>query len=237
MPGPRKLTTATPLLERDLEHLLDVEGEEGLLWPDPVTGPWYLVAHWAEVAGYPECIGIEVWRGSVPAPRENRSFLRLKGQELKGLRSGDLKGIPVATVLSELWQVQRKQEEQRRVRVEAVIAEAEAVEADTRQLALLHELGERLPSVEKFQGPRRRNRNDARHFEQVSIVYKHAVLNRQHPTQAVQEHFIVSHSTAAKWVNRARELGLLPPTTPGRPSAPIGLALAESRRSKRKAGS
>jgi len=50
-------------------------------------------------------------------------------------------------------------------------------------------------------------------------VYRQAHRLRQHPTKAVAEEWIVSKYTAAKWVAKCRELGLLPPTQRGRPSA------------------
>jgi transposase len=47
---------------------------------------------------------------------------------------------------------------------------------------------------------------------EVAEVYRraHAVTNS--PTQAVADHFERPRSTAAKWVQRAREEGLLGPT-------------------------
>jgi hypothetical protein len=50
-----------------------------------------------------------------------------------------------------------------------------------------------------------------------------AKIYRQHiddrPTEAVSRAFGKSHRTAARWVQQAREAGLLPDTTPGKRKA------------------
>ncbi len=52
-------------------------------------------------------------------------------------------------------------------------------------------------------------------------MYLRAAQLEGKPTKAVQEHFNVSKSLAAKWVSKCRnELGLIPPTTRGRSSGP-----------------
>jgi hypothetical protein len=60
--------------------------------------------------------------------------------------------------------------------------------------------------------PRTRGKD---HFAEVARVY---VSSPTKPTKAVAEHFDVTSSTAANWVSRARELGLIAPTTRGRAS-------------------
>lgn len=56
------------------------------------------------------------------------------------------------------------------------------------------------------------------HWQEVARIYREAMSTRQ-PTLVVSEHFHVSRSTAAKWVRRCRDLGLLPETTQGKTSA------------------
>jgi hypothetical protein len=56
-------------------------------------------------------------------------------------------------------------------------------------------------------------------LRQVAEVYRQAV-NSGRPTMAVAEHFTLTHSAAAKRVARGRDIGLLPPTGQGVPSAP-----------------
>ena len=55
------------------------------------------------------------------------------------------------------------------------------------------------------------------HYKQVAEVYDEAIEEGDPPTQSVAEAFDVPYTTAARWVRRARQLGLLPPPTPGLP--------------------
>jgi hypothetical protein len=50
----------------------------------------------------------------------------------------------------------------------------------------------------------RRNRITAEHLASVASVYREAWKAGEHPTIAVESHFGVSHSTAARWVGQAR---------------------------------
>lgn len=60
-------------------------------------------------------------------------------------------------------------------------------------------------------GVQRRRKITRAHLEEVAKVYNEAMENDEPPTRAVQQHFAVSHSTAAKWVGAARRNKLLPP--------------------------
>lgn len=66
------------------------------------------------------------------------------------------------------------------------------------------------PSVMEA-GIQRRRKITPEHLEEVAKVYRNAQANDDPPTRAVQIHFAVSHSTAAKWVGAARKAELLPP--------------------------
>jgi hypothetical protein len=58
------------------------------------------------------------------------------------------------------------------------------------------------------------------HYRAVADVYRTAAAQGRHdPSRAVAEEFRVNRGTARKWVARARELGLLPPTSPRRARA------------------
>lgn len=61
-------------------------------------------------------------------------------------------------------------------------------------------------------------RHATSHYEQVAEVYDEALDAGDPPTRAVAETFDVPYTTAARWVRRTRDLGLLPPPTPGLPS-------------------
>jgi Family of unknown function (DUF6214) len=64
----------------------------------------------------------------------------------------------------------------------------------------------------------RRTRRGPDYFVRVAQVYTKALDHGKHPTKAVEKECGVSYSRAAKLVSRARELGLLTGTSPGRPS-------------------
>lgn len=55
------------------------------------------------------------------------------------------------------------------------------------------------------------------HYAQVAEVYDEALDGGDPPTVSVAEAFAVPYSTAARWIRRARQLGLLPPATNGLP--------------------
>lgn len=73
-----------------------------------------------------------------------------------------------------------------------------------------------IPPLEAGLGrPGRPRELGAEHFAEVALVYSEAWrAGSRAPTKAVQQHFGTSRSTAAKWVARARAIGLLPPTEP-----------------------
>ncbi|MGH2462706.1 MAG: hypothetical protein ACRDFZ_03660 [Candidatus Limnocylindria bacterium] len=54
------------------------------------------------------------------------------------------------------------------------------------------------------------------HFAEVATIYQREAVLGNRPTQAVANHFVVSKSAAAKWVARARTMGLLPPARKGK---------------------
>jgi hypothetical protein len=57
--------------------------------------------------------------------------------------------------------------------------------------------------------PQRRRRVTKEILQEAADVYRLAVTDGMPPTLSVAEHFRVSHSTAARWVRRAREIGAL----------------------------
>lgn len=59
-------------------------------------------------------------------------------------------------------------------------------------------------------GVQRRRKITPEHLNEVARIYNAAQEINDPPTRAVQHHFGVSHSTAAKWVGAARQAGMLP---------------------------
>lgn len=56
----------------------------------------------------------------------------------------------------------------------------------------------------------------AEHFAEVASIYRREAMVSNRPTAAVAERFVVSKSAAAKWVARARTMGLLPSARKGK---------------------
>ncbi|MFJ7525195.1 hypothetical protein ACIQ1S_09730 [Streptomyces griseus] len=63
----------------------------------------------------------------------------------------------------------------------------------------------------------KRYRLTSEHLAQVAAIYREALKEGSGPTRAVANHFDIPHSTAAKWVGRARSQGHLRPTIKGIP--------------------
>lgn len=195
---------------------------EGIRWPDPKKGPWYLRGRWAQGTDRPECIGLEIWKGAEPS-QEPEVFLF--GNEVTPIEGSDLRALPLGQLLRMLWEVQRE-------------AAAEAADTLTKRRRLYLDVSRRHPEREWFgmgdlaalgddiadakatAGTQRRRKkwDDEEHFAQVAAVYQQAVVGRLPPTKTVAETLHCSYATATKWVARARELGLLAKTSPGRPS-------------------
>jgi hypothetical protein len=65
-------------------------------------------------------------------------------------------------------------------------------------------VGEAMERAGQLPVAQRRNRITPEHLAEVANVYREAWRAGEHPTIAVQKHFGVSHSTAARWVGQAR---------------------------------
>lgn len=161
---------------------------------DPQGGPWALTYHWAEVNGRVECVGLDI-----------RSFF-MEGDDATTYRpvwadtaavpisASFLRSLPVASLVrrarlllgaSAGWKASKTGDKATRAVLRSVTAE-------------LAESPRRLHGIE--------------HFQRVAEVYSAAWQRGDHPTKAVAEEMKATRSAAAKWVARARELGLLGPT-------------------------
>lgn len=72
---------------------------------------------------------------------------------------------------------------------------------------------------------RRRNRITREHLEAVAEIYRTANAAGAAPTRAVQDAFLTTHSTAAKWVSQARKEGILG-AAPGSRGGEVGNSAA-----------
>ncbi|MGN6763143.1 MAG: hypothetical protein ACTHJI_17660 [Leifsonia sp.] len=66
-----------------------------------------------------------------------------------------------------------------------------------------------IESIRQMPSTRRKDKVTDAVLQEVAEVYRSAVDDGANPTQAVAEHFYKSHSTAARWVMRARQSGHL----------------------------
>lgn len=178
-------------------------------WPDQDEGPWLLGLYWADVAGRIECVGVELrsvprpagdeeapgspWRGGRGRPPEVPSVLG----------TGVLRDLPLGRIVQDTKRTQaafrRWWAGRERERRPELLAKAKAWESQ-------HAGGPRGYGLQRFQ--------------EVAQVYRaaqgpEAAAERAKPTTAVALHFQVTKSTAAKWVARARAMGLLPPARRG----------------------
>ncbi len=101
---------------------------------------------------------------------------------------------------------------------------------ELRQLSQEHPnvaaLSRRLARAEEIAARGRRGVKDKglHHYQEVAKVYNAAVISRQPPTKAVQEHWKEDYETAKRWVNTARhKYGLLPLTQAGKARGAQGL--------------
>lgn len=188
---PRKSAQPSIPLSSRLNHLLRKDD-------------FVLQAHWIEQEGATVCVGIEVWKDVTPEP-DRHSVTPLPGARVRGFESTDLRTIPLATVLDQLWRMQQQSEAAYNAHLEE------------------HAANLAIPKDANFDKPRRVNPTDKAFFQQVADVYLEAMRSpgRKKPTDAVARRFGVSASAATKWVRIAREdFKLLPGTTSGKPSAP-----------------
>jgi hypothetical protein len=74
---------------------------------------------------------------------------------------------------------------------------------------------------------------DVNHYVEVVRIYGEAYARNRTSTRAVAAHFRVSETAAAKWVAKARKLGLLLPTTRGKARAVEPAKRTTARRKKR----
>lgn len=214
-----------PLLDRT---------EQGVLWPDDRSGPYFAVAHWADVDGRTECVGLEIWKGVEP-DQERRSVKPINNLATGGLGGTELRSLRLPALLSALWRVQQEAEnldwkdqtlpalQGRIVDLTRGLEEAGDPEAMASLVAervdALNDFTMSLPKLHFEGAAKRQKKDDPTHLAQVALVYQQARRDPlPRPTKAVAETFHVSHSAATKWVAQARKLGLLPTTTPGRPS-------------------
>ncbi len=194
------------------------------LWPDERTGPWYLRANWVEIDGRPECAGLIIWHGAVQDPQNILAYHHLPRSSPRAVRAAELRSLPIATIVERLRTKAHQQEVQYRRQMKE-----HAERPDISELHAFLQAQAQLPDQFAPKPVGRKPLYDLTHFVRVAEIYLAAWGHTARPTTTVAEQLRVSRSTAAKWVGRAREMGLLGPATHGRPGAIVGPRLQQIR--------
>jgi hypothetical protein len=146
----------------------------------------------AEVEGRLICIGLEVG-----PPVYAESFIDAVDEDLDELKSAEIR-YPLRELVDRA--------------LESPVLVFPGVPDEELYITLRHmsTLVERTVTEKK--GPGRKPVYGSDHFEEVARIYnEHWQKGGRAPTKAVADRFRVSKSAAAKWVARAREMGLLAP--------------------------
>lgn len=180
-----------------------------VLWPDPQTGPWWLMFRWAMVSGRPECVGVDI-RSCRETGQDWPPELPLWSQTPPTLTWEVWRSLPVPTIVRDLRQhfAQLDARWWREMAEDPAMADNEGDRMELRRSAAKAEArvagATALPSSV---------------YEEVARVYREAWQAGDNPTQAVATHFTLTASAAAKRVMRARQAGLLPATRKGKGGA------------------
>lgn len=188
-------------------------------WPDGGKGPYRIEIHLAVVAGRLECVGLLIGHlGGFAFGADSQDYLGAEGFKRVPYNAHQ-PPIPAALL--------------RDIKLPDLIEEAigdnpETLEkwskSDPHQwLEDYEDMPQKarnsLAAIEARKKPKGRKGHPPGHWIEVAAVYTKAYKRQQAPTKAVADHFGVSKSTAAKYVAKARHLGLLPETKRGIPSA------------------
>jgi hypothetical protein len=208
----------------------DQLGFSEMLWPDAKRGPWYVRANWVEIDGRPECAGLNIWKGARQDPRNIVGYLELPRTTPAPIGAAELRTLPIGTIINTLRQQAAQLDAiHQKQTADAFVANPKWARAapDTKKALL-------APVSTEWDKPRRGRPRDYgdEHFAEVARVYVDAWQGSaaQSPTQAVADHFGagVTRSAAAKWVARARAMGMLGPALRGR----AGVAAPKTKRTQ-----
>ena len=159
-------------------------------WPHPLRGPWSVTCHFAVVNGRRECVGIDV--RSFKIDDDGAYRLLRRGSRLEVVTAALIRSLPVASLIRDL---------RRGLSDVARHAANDPERSEEDRTTLL------ARSSELAKSPRRVHDDD--HFARVADIYRDAWSAGDSPTKAVAEQMGTTRSAAAKWVSRARQLGLL----------------------------
>lgn len=184
-------------------------------WPKPL-GPWLVELEWGSIDGRAEVTSFRL--RSVGA-RQPVTAEALRSVPLGRLASESRRKL--ARNLREQAGDDRTLAQRRREYRELMGSMGQPLpsgEARTDDEVRLSDLAEpKAQAFERRPGGGRPRTFDHKHWADVAAVYSHAFASGLPPTTTVAEKFSVSVSAAGKWVAKCRAMGLLAPTTQGRP--------------------
>lgn len=179
---------------------------------EPWRNSWKVDLYWGEVNGRTECVGIElksfVWEDEANAPPRERAVYPINAHGLKALSK---------TFLAREFSFDEILDEARDAWVQ-MLRTFEPFARDDKTRRTL----ERRLLAEQSRTARRGGRPapDAALLMRVAAIYESAWENpstRHAPTKTVADVLDIPHSTAAKYVQRARQARLLGQTKQGHP--------------------
>lgn len=175
-------------------------------WTDPEGQQWLLRLHFAVVAGRFECVGMSL-RSYLLAEEEAAAGdeWEISTEPAKPLSAQHLRQIPLGRLVG---QVRREAAD--------VLASLSAADIAADDVAMptpeeVSELVGQWRAENKGRGPR----VPLDEYRRVALAYTRGYRTGA-PVEAVQQEFGLSRGGAEKRVAKARRLGFLPPTKPGR---------------------
>lgn len=186
MTGLSRFVTLRGMASRDIASV-------STRWPDTGQGPWLITNHFGIVNGRRECVGLDVRSFKEAGESDDKRKVPLRpGASYQVLTASLMRSLPVATLV--------RNNRQGLADIAAHVAADPATSAEIREM-LTERAGELRSSTRRL--------HDADHFGRVAAIYSRAWEAGDPPTRAVAKEMNATRSAAAKWVARARQLGLL----------------------------
>lgn len=159
-------------------------------WPDPIEGPWKVTIGFREIKGRFEPAGIKVedtWPNPVTAANADDTHI---------LTAKVVREIPVGDLV--------KMGRRRLQETFETVAEWDENEGDQESAQRMRDDGRKFEK--KASG---RPVLSDEHYRQVAEIWMEAWNRGYPPTKAVQDRYVVSYPTAARWATESRRRGFL----------------------------
>ena len=171
-------------------------------WPDPKYGPWQIATYFAPIEGRLEVIGMQIVHEAETEP--------LRASKLREVAWDTEWREARAALVRDTQRVTDMLLSGTKIKIpDEILARTKPLPPDLDKIKLLL-AAEEERALLKAKRPRSYGPD---HYERVAELYDEAYRAGLHPTKYVEEQLNArSRNTAAKWVARARKMGLLPPT-------------------------